>query len=147
MSATLEIINNYSVETFGRTYRGHQGDADQDFDEAVEVTITGHVHEAIGLLGTGAGRTLWDDDDDNPTGFEYLYFTADQTVYVQLIGATTHAIVEVEADVPFTMRKDTILGAANTTALAAAPSMEEIDSVRIWNQSGNDCNYHLSILN
>lgn len=147
MSATLEILNSFSMESQGRTIAGKQGDAADTVSDVKSVTVAGTVHELIGSLATAAGTTVWDDDDDSPADWLYLYFWADQDCFLQLIGATSQVSLPIKAGVPHTQYGDQLLAAANTTALAAAPTLEDIDSVRIWNESGTTMNFHFAVIN
>jgi hypothetical protein len=146
VSATLEILNSFSMETQGRTLTGKQGTSTDLVTDAKEITVDGTAHDVIGSLATATGKTVWDEDDDVPADWDYLYFWADQDCYLQLIGQTTQVSLPIKAGVPHTQYGDQILAAANTTALVAAPSLEDIDSVRIWNESGNTMNYHFAVI-
>jgi hypothetical protein len=145
VAADLEIINTVSMETQGRTHTGKQGDYDDTAATPKTISLGGQIHSMIGSLATATGVTVWDDDDDAPTDWDYLYFWADQDCYIQLIGASTNVSLPIKAGVPFTLYGDDVLAAANTTPLAAAPSLEAIDSVRIWNQSGNTMNFDFKV--
>lgn len=146
--ATLNIINNFSIEVNGVEFSGKQGPAADDFNEEYGKTVDGYVQPQIGNLATGAVRTLWDEDDDNPTGFDFLYFWADQDCYLQLIGQTSNTQILVKAKEPFTLSSDQIICAANTTVMSAGvtPSVEAIDSVVVSNVSGSAANYTFYVI-
>lgn len=146
MAADLDIINNFSIEAQGRTITGKQGASADTAVKPETVSVGGQVHNVVGSLATATGQTVWDEDDDVPADWDYLYFWSDQDCYIQLIGQSTQVSLPVKAEVPFTLYGDQILAAANTTALAAAPTLEDIDSVRIWNQSGTTMNYQASFI-
>ena len=146
--ATLSIFNRFVLDALGIEHSGKQGSADSEPEDSFDVTVDGHVHGQSGALATGSVRTLWDEDDDNPAGFDYLFFWADQDCYLQVIGQTTNFTVKVEAKVPFTLSSDQIVAAANTTANTAGvtPSVEAVDSVVLSNVSGTELNYLLRVI-
>lgn len=149
MSATLSIVSNFSLPTQGRTLTGKQGAATDSFDEALDITVDGQVHEVIGSLATATVVTAYDDDDDVPADWDYLYFWADQDCYIQIIGSASNVIFKVEATVPFWLSGfDSVLAAANTTAITGGsePILTDIDSIVIGNYSGSTMNYHLAII-
>ena len=139
--ATLKIVNNLEFETDGETITGKAGPSSvEDISEPYEVTeltMNGKCHKVVTSLATGAGVTIWDEDDDSPSDWQYLHVRTDENMYIQLIGQTSQVSANIYANIPFNFTGDQILAAANTTPLAAAPSLEDIDSVRIWNESGN----------
>ncbi len=146
MSATLEILNSFAMDSQGRTIDGKQGETTDTADTAFEVTVDGKVHKVVGSLGTGAGVTIWDEDDDAPADWDYMHIWVDQDCYLQLIGQTSQVSIPLKAKVPHTQYGDQILAAANTTPLAAAPTLEDIDSVRLWNESGTTMNYDANFI-
>ena len=147
--ATLNILNSFSLVTQGRTVTGKQGDADDGVDDPMALTVTGTVHEVIGSLATAAVATVFDDDDDVPADWDYLYFWADADCYIQIIGPAMNVVFKVEATVPFVLPGfDSIRAAADATAItgAAEPTMSDIDSVLIGNYSGGAMNYHFALI-
>lgn len=147
MAVDLEISNSFLFEPQGRSLTGKQGAATDTVETPEIVSVTGAIHNVIGSLATASGQTIWDEDDDVPADWNYLYFWADQDCYLQLIGQTSQVSLPVKALVPHTQYGDQLLAAVNTTPLAAAPALEDIDSVRIWNQSGSTMNFHVAIIN
>lgn len=146
--AVLSITDYFSLPVQGRTLTGKHGEAADETDEPFEITVSGLVHEVYGSLGTGAAVTVFDDDNDVPADFDYAWFWSDVDMYIQLIGATFHAILKVEAFVPFKLSGfDGLFTAANTTALSGAePTLEDIDSIVIQNNSGGTGNYHFIVI-
>lgn len=145
MSATLEIINSLSMESNGSTTTAKQGATTDVATEPFDLTVAGSALEVKGSLATASGKTLWDEDNDVPVDLLYGHFWADQDCYLQLIGQSTNVTVPISAKVPFVFGAG-ILAAANTTVLSAEPSLEDLDSVRVWNESGNTMNYRLVII-
>lgn len=145
--ATLSILCSYSLELQGRTYAGKQGSADDDVDTPFDVTLTsGIAFESIGVLATATARTIWDEDSFQPVDIQFGFFWCDVDMYIQFIGQATNVVFPVEAKIPFTISANTLLAAANTTALSgSAPSVEAIDSIVIQNNSGGSGNYHLAL--
>ena len=147
--ATLSIINNFELTSQGRTRTGKQGAAADGADEPLDVTVSGTVHEVIGSLATASVVTVYDDDNDVPADWDYLYFWADQDCYLQVIGSGTNVTFKVEATQPFVLPGfDTVLAAADTTAITGGtePTLTDIDSVVIGNYSGNTMNYHFCVI-
>lgn len=149
MSATLSILNNFTITAQGREITGKQGASTSDFTEAFDITVGGQVHYVVGSLATATVVTVYDDDDDKPADWDYLYFWSDQICYLQLIGATGNATFKIAATQPFVLPGyDSILVAANTTLITGGsePSMEDIDSVAIGNYSGSTLNYVFAVI-
>jgi len=146
--ATLNILNSFSLETQGRTLEGKQGSYDAATDTPMAVTVTGTNHTVIGTLATATVVTVYDDDNDAPTDFDYLYYWADQDSYIQLIGSGTNVIFKVLAKVPFTITYDSLLAAADTTIITGGtePTLTDIDSIVIGNYSGTSMNYHFAVV-
>lgn len=147
--ATLEIINNFSLDSNGRIKTGKQGAAADGFSEEfpLAATIAGTCHFIEGLLSTAAVLTVFDDDDDVPADWDYLYFWADQDMYIQLI-STTNVIFKCQAKVPFTLSYDSLLAAANATAITGGtePTLVDIDSVVLGNYSGTPANFLFALI-
>lgn len=139
----LNIISNFTATIKGSVVSERQGtDEDAADSDAFALAIDGEVHRQAGSLATGAALKVWDDDTHRPLTLKYFWVKADQDIYVQVIGAATNYIVVVTAGVPFSFSGNTMLAAADTTAISgSAPSVAEIDSVVIQNNSGSAANY------
>lgn len=149
MSATLKILNGFEITAQGIVYSGKQGAAADDAAEAYEATVTGLVHQVAGQLATASVVTVYDDDDDVPADFDYAFVWADQTFYVQVIGAASDVKIKVAAYQPFVIPGfNKILGSAGTTAMSGAsePAVTDIDSIVLGNYSGNTMNYLLAVI-
>lgn len=146
--ATLSIFNRFVMEVLGVEYSGKQGAADDEPEDSFDRTVDGNVQSQSGALATAAVRTIWDEDDDNPTGFDYLFFWADQDCYLQLVGQATNVTLKLVAKVPFCLSTDKILAAGDTTANTAGltPSVEAIDSIVLSNVSGTELNYRCDVI-
>lgn len=148
--STLSIINNFELDSNGRVKSGKQGAADDGADEPYEgLTVSGTCHLVEGSLATATVVTVYDDDNDVPADFDYLYLWCDQAVYIQIIGSGSNAIFKVAAKVPFVLSGfDTVLAAADTTAITGGtePTLTDIDSVVIGNYSGNTANYLFAVI-
>ena len=149
MSATLSVINNFTMESQGVTYASQQGASTAGFDTAYDITVNGTCHSMIGSLATATVNTVFDDDNDFPADFQYLHYVSDQDSYIQFVGSATNVIFKVTAKVPITLTYDSLLAAADTTIITggAEPSVTDIDSVVIGNYSGTTMNYKFSIIN
>lgn len=137
------------MEAQGLTHSGKQGAAADAATEAFEVTVGGQIHKVVGSLATASVVTVYDDDNDTPADFDYLFFWADQDCYIQIIGSGSNVIFKIEAKVPYWISGfDTILAAADTTAITGGtePTLTDIDSVVIGNYSGNTMNYVLAVI-
>ena len=121
--ATLSILNNFSLTAQGLEISGKQGAAAAGFSTDLDITVTGTYHHIVGSLATATVVTVYDDDNDVPADFDYLYFWADQDAYIQIIGSGTNVIFKVEATQPFVLPGfDTILAAADTTIMSGGAS-------------------------
>lgn len=147
--ATLSILSNFSLPSLGLTIKGKQGLATATIDEPLEISVSGTDHVVRGSLATDSKKTIFDDDDDVPATFDYLFFWADQDCFLQLIATATNVIFKIEATVPFWMPGfGSLLAAANTTEVSTGsdPSVTAIDSVVVLNRSGSTMNYLLAII-
>lgn len=147
--ATLKIINNFELTSLGVSKYGKQGAAADGMTDEMEYTVTGTSHIITGSLATATVVTVYDDDDDTPADFDYLYFWADQDLYIQIIGSGTNVIFKIEATLPFVLPGfDTILAAANTTIITGGtePTMTDIDSIVLGNYSGNSASYLFAVI-
>lgn len=144
MAATFKVRNQFSVEIDGITYTGKHGESTDDGDDFYEYSITGNAHVVPGTLATAAVATVYDDDDDVPADWDYLFFWAAADMYIQIIGPTMHAIFKVESFLPFVLPGfDSMVAAANSTAITGGtePTMSDIDSIVIGNYSGASAKY------
>lgn len=147
--ATLNVIHNIEIRTDenGVTFSAKQGAADDAATEPFEMTVSGYVHQHAGVLATATARTVWDEDSYEPNDASYIFFWSDVDMYLQVIGQTTNFVIPVEAKVPFCLSANTMLAAANTTAISgSAPSVEAIDSIVIQNNSGGNGNYVFAVI-
>ena len=161
MAVSLKIINNFVLATqSGVSLTGKQGNATDaitdQFDFATTATITGLAHYCPGQLATATVVTIYDDDDDKPVDFNYLYFWADQDMYIQIIGSTGNAVFKVAAKVPFVLsHPGTVAGSqcgivavANTTPITGGtePTLTDIDSIVLGNYSGTTANFIFAVI-
>lgn len=147
--ATLSVISNFSMSSAGITYSGKQGTTTDSSTTSFDITVDGTIHTMRGSLATASVVTVWDDDDDTPADFDYLFYWADQDSYIQIIGPTMNVIFKVEAKVPYWQPGfDTMNAAANATAITggAEPSMSDIDSIIIGNYSGTTMAYVFAVI-
>ena len=147
MATTVDILNNLTMSSQGRTVAAKQGAAANDAADVVSITVDGVIHDMIGSLATATVVTVWDDDNDKPADWDYLFFWADVDMYIQIIGSTTNVIFKVLAKVPFTLTYDSMLAAADTTIITGGtePTLTDIDSVVIGNYSGGTGNYVFAV--
>ncbi len=147
--ATLSIVHNFSLPVMGRTITGKQGAATDDFNEPLDITVSGYVHEVYFTLADNTLKTIYDDDDDHPATFDHLWFWADTICFLQFIATTTNVTFKVAATVPVPLAGyGSLLAAANTTPIAVGsdPAVTAIDSVVCLNRSGGVMNGHLFIV-
>ncbi len=160
-TVALKIVNSFALTTpSGLTVTGKQGSADDaitdEFDLATTMTITGTAHYVPGQLATATAVTVYDDDDDKPVDFNYLYFWADQDMYIQIIGSTGNAQFKIAAKCPFVLAHPGtvaatqcgIVAVANTTPITggAEPTLTDIDSIVLGNYSGTTANYIFAVI-
>ena len=149
MAGTLSIRNNFRFVTQGLTLTGKQGASTETIDTDLDITVGGQVHHVIGSLATATVVTVYDDDNDTPADWDYLYFWADQDMYIQLIGSATNVIFKIEATQPFVLPGfDTLLAAADTTIITGGsePTLTDIDSIVLGNYSGSTANYLFAVI-
>lgn len=147
--ASLEIISNFSLTSQGIVKVGKQGAAADAATDPLSVTVTGTCHYLTGVLATATVNTVYDDDDDFPIDWDYLYFWSDQICYIQIVGSGSNVILKVAVTVPFWLPGyDSVLAAANTTIITggAEPTLTDIDSVVIGNYSGSAMNYVFAVI-
>lgn len=150
--ATLSIWNFFSLPSQGSERTGKQGTLTSDPKTSFDITVTGTGHFLTGSLATAAARTIYDDDDDAPTDFNYTHFWSDQNCYLQFVFAGTNVVFSVLAKVPFCLAPITAglvgLAAANTTPItgAAEPTLTDLDSLVIANYSGSAMNYTFALI-
>ena len=148
MAYDLDILCNFTLTVRGKTISFWQGTSVDDLvTTPFTVSVDGPSHATPFTLATATARTLWDDDDDFPADFDFLFYVADQNTFLQVIASATSFTVPVLAGVPFILAPKTdsltakCLGAATTTAMSGtAPSVTEIDSVVCQNNSGETTN-------
>lgn len=159
MASTLSVLCNFELsDGQGLTTSGKQGLAADASSEPLEFSLSGSpftnspaiagtAHGGPGTLATATARTVYDDDDDFPIDWDFLFFWADQDCYIQLIASATQVSIQVRAGLPFILGYDSILAAANTTALSGTePVVTDIDSVVIQNNSGSTMNYRFYVI-
>ena len=147
--ATLYITNNFELSSQGIDSSGKQGLAASALADPYGITVTGTKHQVIGSLATAAVTTVYDDDNDTPADWDYLYYWADQISYIQIIGSGSNVIIKLAAYQPFTLAGyDVMLAAADTTAITGGtePTGTDIDSIVIGNYSGNTMNYVFAVI-
>ncbi len=145
MAVDLSVLCNFSLTVRGVPLSGRQGtDSDALDTDAFVISVDGDCSQVPFTLLTATALTIWDDDDDKPADFDFFFFVATQNMFVQVIASATSFTVPVLAGVPFILAPKTdaltakCLGAASTTAMSgSAPSVTEIDSIVIQNNSGN----------
>ncbi len=148
--ATLSIVNNFELDSNGRIKTGKQGLSTAEFSDAYPgLTVTGTCHMVEGVLATATVATVYDDDDDLPADFDYLYFWADQICYIQIIGPTMSVVFKVAPYLPFVLPGyDSLTAAASSSAIAGGsePAPSDIDSIVIGNYSGDSMNYLFAVI-
>lgn len=147
--ATLNLWNYFEMSSQGIVKAGKQGLAADAPGDGLAVTVTGTAHHVTGSLATATAVTVWDDDDDAPADWDYLFFWADQDLYIQLIGSGSNVVFKIEATQPFVLPGfDTLLAAASTTAITGGtePTLTDIDSVVLGNYSGSTANYLFCVI-
>lgn len=143
MAVDLNVLCNFSMTIRGKTVEGFQGtDADGVADDVFVVSVDGKTHRMDDTLATATALKVWDDDTHKPADFDFMFFVADQDMTIQVIGSATNYAQKVRAGLPFVLGYDSMLAAANTTAVSGTePSWEDVDNIVIQNNSGNDANY------
>lgn len=145
MSVDLDVTCAFSMTIRGKVYEMWQGtDSDGTAGDPFAVTVDGDSLALPFTLATATALTVWDDDVNKPADFDFFFFVATQNMFVQIIASATSFTVPVLAGVPFILAPKTdaltakVLGAASTTAMSgSAPSVTEVDSIVIQNNSGN----------
>lgn len=142
MTATLNIINTFTLKKNGITLSGKQGNttdaATDEYSVGDQVTINGQSHHRGFSLATAAAQTIYDTADDFPTTFNYLHIWSDQALYIQIISAATNVILKTLAKVPFVLSVGSLLAAANTTAISGTePTLAAVAKIVIQNNSGS----------
>ena len=147
--ATLYMLSGFQLSSQGNVKSGHQGAATSAAQDPLAITVTGTAHHITGSLATATVATVYDDDDDLPADWDYLYFWADQDCYIQIIAGSTSVVFKVEATNPFWLPGfDACLPAASATPIAGGtePTLTDIDSVVIGNYSGSTMNYVFAVI-
>ena len=146
---TLNINSNFELDSQGSIKSGKHGLAASPSTDPLEVTVSGTSHHVTGSLATANVATVYDDDDDVPADWDYLFYWADQDSYLQIIGSGSNVIFKVKAYTPFWLPGyDSILAAANTTIITGGtePTLTDIDSIVIGNYSGSTMNYLFCVI-
>ncbi len=147
--ATLNILNNFELTSQGLTYSGKQGASADAIATEYLITVTGTIHQVGGVLATATVVTVYDDDNDVPADWDYLFYWADAISYIQLIGSGTNVIFKIAANQPFVLPGyDSLLAAADTTIITGGtePTLTDIDSIVIGNYSGSSMNYVFAVI-
>ena len=74
--ATLSITNNFSLDSQGVVDTGKQGASTSAFTDPFDITVTGTIHRVKGVLATASVVTVYDDDNDVPADWDYLWYVA-----------------------------------------------------------------------
>ena len=145
MAVDLSLIANFSLTVGGTTIQGMQGirEGDETPTTPFIVSVDGDAETMQHTLTTDTAVTVWDDDDDKPVDFDVAFFVADVNMFIQVIASATSFTVPVLAGVPFILAPKTdaltakVLGAGTTTPMSgSAPSVTEVDSIVVQNNSG-----------
>lgn len=138
MSASIEVIDNFSVTIDGVTYTGKQGNTTDAPTDSYGVTITGDSDVVPFTLATATVRLLYDASVDFPATFSYFFFWGDQDCYIQVIGSATNFSVKWLAKVPFKLTYGSMLGVASTSVITGggAPSTTTVTKILVGNYSG-----------
>lgn len=147
---TLYIQNNFSLLSQGNVKSAHQGAIDSSALDPLAISVTGTVHHVTGTLATASVVTVYDDDDDLPADWVYLYFWADQDCYLQVIVAGLSCVFKVKALQPFVLPGfDSILPIASAVPITGGvePAVVDIDSVVIGNYTLVTMNYVFAVIN
>lgn len=155
MAVKLKILNKVVfVSVNGKEYTFHQGDStdspDDEYDVAAEDTTSttdGEIHLVEHALATATVVTVYDDDNDVPTDWDYMFFWADVDMYLQLVGSGTNVILKTRKKIPFVWHYDSLLAAADTTIITGAsePTLTDIDSIVVGNYTGGSGNYVFAV--
>ncbi len=149
MSATLSIINSFSIPIGGNTFTGKQGLVADAIGDNYDITVAGDAHIVPGTLATATAVTLFDDDDDVPIDWDYLYLWASGICYLQLIAGSTSVVHKIAAYQPFVLPGyDSMLPAASATPITGGsePSLTDIDSAVLGNYSGASINFLFAVI-
>lgn len=147
--ATLSIINTFELVAQGLSVIGKQGLAASLVTDVYDITVSGTTHHVVGSLATATVVTVYDDDDDSPADWDYLFYWADQISYIQIIGPTMSVVFKIAAYQPFVLPGyDSLTAAASATAITGGsePSPSDIDSVVLGNYSGTTMNYLFAVI-
>lgn len=144
----LEIINNFSVESFGSTETGKQGEVSASSDEPHEITVDGDVHRVKGSLATATVVALYASASDVPPTWKYLHLWTSVDMYLQVVTAAVNFTVKIRAKTPFTLSYGSVLAAADTTDIVGGsePSVAAIAKLNLGNYSGGSGDYNLAIV-
>lgn len=152
---TLNILNSFELSSDGVSNVGKQGTSTSGLFDVLALTssttpaLAGTTKYVKGSLATATVNTVWATATDFPATFDYLYFWADQIMYIQVIGTATNATFKIGATIPFVLAGyGSVLAAANTTIITggAEPSVTALTKVVLGNYSGSTANYLLAII-
>lgn len=146
--ADLNIVSNFEViAQGGGVISGKQGaTVDTDSDPFV-IDVEGDAHLFSGTLATATAVEVWNNADDQPVTWEYLFVWSSVDMYLQIIGETGNVIFDVRAFTPFQLAYCEILVAANTTPLSGTePTTEAIESLVLQNNSGGPGNFRVALV-
>ncbi len=152
MSTTLKIINNFVLDSDGIQDIGKQGaiaDLTTDQFSITDVTISGTIHRRKGSLATATVVTAYNASTDFPATFDYLFFWADVTMCVQVIGTATEARFKVLKQTPFVLSGfGSIVASAGTSIITGGtePTYTAVSKIVIGNYSGGTGNYLLNLI-
>lgn len=151
--ATLKILNSFYLDSQGSVKTGKQGSIASLITDTFDITVSGLCHHVTGELATATVITVYDDDNDFPAAWDYLFYWADQISYIQIIGTSQHVVFKVAAKQPFVLPGYDSLTAAGLNDSGATlitggsePSPGDIDSVAIGNYSGSTLNYLFAVI-
>lgn len=147
MAVNLSVWSYWSAFIDGVKHSGKHGASDEPYTVPAEFSVDGNVHPFGGTLNDATLRALWDNDDDFPTAFKFLFFWHDgdkednTNAWLQFVGASLNYSIRIRPFVPFILGYDDMVIANNTTDLAADPTGETPDHINVWNANGDSIRY------
>jgi hypothetical protein len=150
MSVNLNIVSNFQLASLGAFLVGQQGlpGGGSATTDPFLLAVNGKGEVKEFSLATATAQKMWDSSTSVFTTFSYIHFVADQNFYLQFITSATNFILVATAGIPFVMSSQSILAAANTTAMVGtAPSVTAIAKIYIQQNSGSTANGQFSIIN
>ena len=150
MSQSLSIINNAVLTNLdGSVVSVYQGtDPTLGIEDAFAFPgINGPGFLMPFQVATATAQKLYDSAVNIPAAFQYGFIKVNQpNCYLQIITAATNFEVGLTAGVPFIITPS-MLAAAATTAISAAPTLAAVAKIYIYNNSGNLVNGLLFLVN